>query len=81
MLGGQGRAKWLSANNKRVYLEGVADTEVEGCVVQVGVGNHPSLTIGLVGIMELNTPVEAQYKHREVEPQAEARVERNLWEE
>ena len=57
--------------------EGVAHTEVQGCILQSQVVNPP-LTDRTVGVVELNTPVEAEYGKFDVETDTETGVEAEL---
>ena len=41
-------------------------------------GDNPAFTLRLIGVVELDTPIEAQNKYVEVEAQAYARIEREF---
>ena len=41
-----------------VGLERITDTEVEGGIVPLGAGYNPPFALGLVGVVELDTPIK-----------------------
>ena len=62
----------------RGCLERVSYTEVEGGVFPAEV-MYPSFACGVVGVVELNTPVESQDDELDIETQSESGIETELF--